>query len=95
MSAQTPTGPSFGNGMNGMSGSESGGGLSSSLPPALQPAYAQYTKLMRQYRQLLDRSAPHVLYRWLGTLGVVLVFFLRIVFAQGVRLSSFSLFPEN
>ncbi|EJD08044.1 retrieval of early ER protein Rer1 [Fomitiporia mediterranea MF3/22] len=49
----------------------------------LQPLKTHYTRLNRQYRSLLDRAAPHLAYRWLGTAGLVMVFMLRIVFAQG------------
>lgn len=50
----------------------------------LQPLKAHYTRLSRQYRQLLDRAAPHLLYRWLGTAGLLALFMLRILIAQGV-----------
>ncbi|KIJ51316.1 hypothetical protein M422DRAFT_26733 [Sphaerobolus stellatus SS14] len=52
-------------------------------PAFLQPAVQRYTKLTRQYQGLLDRTAPHVLQRWVGTAGVVVVFYLRILFSQG------------
>lgn len=61
----------------------------------LQPIIAQYTKLSRQYQQLLDRITPFVLYRWLGFAGMLSLFMLRILMAQGVsfffvsRLASF------
>lgn len=45
---------------------------------------AQYTKLQRQYQQVLDRWTPFVLYRWLSTSGLLAVFMLRIVLSQGV-----------
>jgi len=35
------------------------------------------------YQAYLDRSVPHVLHRWLGTAGLVVIFLLRIVIAQG------------
>lgn len=82
MSSPPPTTPSFSNtmNMNGMSMN----GPSSNVPPALQPVAAQYTKWMRQYRHLLDMSAPHVMHRWIGTSVVASLFMLRIVLAQGV-----------
>lgn len=49
-----------------------------------QPISAQYTKFQRQYQQILDKVTPFVFYRWLSTFGVLVVFLLRIVFAQGV-----------
>ena len=51
----------------------------------LKPVMDQYYKTMRQYQILLDRVTPFVLYRWLSTAGLVAVFLLRIVLAQGVR----------
>lgn len=45
---------------------------------------ATYTKIQRQYQQTLDRWTPHVLNRWLGTAGLLAVFMLRVVIAQGV-----------
>lgn len=38
---------------------------------------------MRQYQVLLDRVTPFVLYRWLGTAGLLGLFMLRIVLSQG------------
>jgi len=40
-------------------------------------------RLMRQYQAYLDKSTPYVSYRWIGTGAVLLLFFLRIVIAQG------------
>lgn len=42
---------------------------------------------MRQYQFYLDRSTPHVAYRWVATAGLFAVFSLRIVLAQGVSIS--------
>ncbi|KIK67498.1 hypothetical protein GYMLUDRAFT_37630 [Collybiopsis luxurians FD-317 M1] len=52
-------------------------------PSPVQNISAAYTRVSRQYQQILDRWTPFVLYRWLGTGGVLSVFFLRIVFSQG------------
>ncbi|KAL5512638.1 hypothetical protein ACEPAG_3291 [Sanghuangporus baumii] len=49
----------------------------------LQPLKTYYTRVTRQYRALLDRAAPHLMYRWFGTAGLVAVFMLRIIFSQG------------
>jgi hypothetical protein len=43
-----------------------------------------FKKFQRQYQQTLDRWTPHVIGRWLSTGGLLALFFLRIVFAQGV-----------
>lgn len=54
------------------------------------------TKYQRLYQQQLDRWTPHVLQRWLALAGLVAVFFLRIVFAQGVSAVSFAyISPES
>lgn len=53
--------------------------------PPLQAAQHQIAKLQRQYQQTLDKWTPHILQRWLGTLGLVALFMLRIVLSQGVR----------
>lgn len=45
----------------------------------------QFTRVQRQYQQLLDRWTPHTLNRWLATAGLLAVFLLRIVLSQGVR----------
>ncbi|KAI0079257.1 retrieval of early ER protein Rer1 [Panus rudis PR-1116 ss-1] len=49
----------------------------------LQPVMDQYYKYSRQYQALLDRITPFVLYRWLGFAGLLSLFMLRIVLAQG------------
>ncbi|KAF9047400.1 retrieval of early ER protein Rer1 [Panaeolus papilionaceus] len=59
---------------------DSGSGLESS---PVQNVSAQYYKIQRQYQQILDRWTPHMLQRWLATAGLLAVFFLRIVLAQG------------
>lgn len=50
----------------------------------LQNLTAQYTRFLRQYQQVLDRWTPYALYRWLGTSGLLMIFMLRILIAQGV-----------
>lgn len=35
------------------------------------------------YQTYLDKSIPYVTYRWISTVAVLILFFLRIVFAQG------------
>lgn len=61
--------------------SDTGSGVE---PSPVQNITAQYAKLQRQYQQILDRWTPHVLHRWLSTAGLLAVFMLRIVIAQGV-----------
>ncbi|KAI0062433.1 retrieval of early ER protein Rer1 [Artomyces pyxidatus] len=56
---------------------------SDDLSGPMQNIPATYAKAKRQYQQLLDRLTPHMLYRWLGTAGLVGVFELRILYSQG------------
>ena len=50
----------------------------------MEPLATHLAKARRQYQQWLDRVTPFVLYRWLGTAGLLALFMLRIIFAQGV-----------
>ncbi|SCW02600.1 LAFE_0F10154g1_1 [Lachancea fermentati] len=47
----------------------------------------EVTAFLSKYKQLyqlyLDRTTPHIKYRWICLAGLLAVFFLRIVFAQG------------
>ncbi|KAI0127786.1 retrieval of early ER protein Rer1 [Xylariales sp. AK1849] len=52
---------------------------------------AQTSKLQRQYQALLDKSTPFVMYRWIGTGALLLVFFLRIFVAQGWYIVAYAL----
>lgn len=67
--------------------SDSGSGLE---PSPVQNLQAQYAKIQRLYQQTLDRWTPHMLNRWLASAGLLALFLLRIVLAQGV---SFLIFP--
>lgn len=49
------------------------------------------SRLQRQYQALLDQSTPHVLYRWIGTGAFLVVFFLRILLAQGWYIVAYAL----
>jgi hypothetical protein len=51
---------------------------------------AQTSKLQRQYQALLDQSTPYVTYRWIGTAVLLLLFFARILYAQGWYIGMFS-----
>ncbi|KAG6837076.1 hypothetical protein H0H93_015344 [Arthromyces matolae] len=66
-----------------MSSSDAFSGAGAEPSPA-QNIFAHFSKLQRQYQKTLDRWTPHVLHRWLSTAGLLAIFFLRIVIAQGV-----------
>jgi hypothetical protein len=54
--------------------------------------------IQRKFQSLLDQSTPFVLYRWIGSITLLILFGLRIIFAQGwyigsLRLVSFHEIP--
>jgi len=52
---------------------------------------AHTSRIQRQYQAWLDQSTPFVLYRWLGTAGFLLIFFLRVLLAQGWYIVAYAL----
>ncbi|KAG9050040.1 hypothetical protein FS837_008020 [Tulasnella sp. UAMH 9824] len=59
------------------------GGEGPQVPEALKPLMAQYEKYTRMYQYQIDRTAPHVLNRWIATAGLNALFLLRVVMAEG------------
>lgn len=53
------------------------------LPSRLHFAELICANCGQQYQAILDQSTPYVTYRWIGTGVALLMFFLRIFFAQG------------
>ncbi|KAG6538421.1 hypothetical protein ZIOFF_003542 [Zingiber officinale] len=47
--------------------------------------------LSRAFQYYLDRSTPHTVGRWIGTLGLALVYSLRVYFLQGFYIVSYGL----
>ncbi|KAL6224859.1 hypothetical protein ACLB2K_003714 [Fragaria x ananassa] len=63
--------------------------LGSSTP--LDAVQAWTFGVSRRYQHLLDKSTPHVLHRWLGTLAVALVYVLRVYLVEGFYVVSYGL----
>ncbi|KAH9485523.1 Protein rer1 [Psilocybe cubensis] len=72
--------------------SDTGSGVE---PSPVQNISAQYAKIQRQYQQILDRWTPHVLQRWLSTAGLLVVFMLRIIIAQGYAVHAHAIYLLN
>ncbi|EEH04498.1 conserved hypothetical protein [Histoplasma capsulatum var. duboisii H88] len=51
----------------------------------------QTSKLTRKYQAYLDAATPYTTYRWIGTGLLLVVFFLRIVMAQGWYIVAYTL----
>ncbi|TVY82533.1 Protein RER1 [Lachnellula suecica] len=62
-----------------------------SAEPEQTPFAAVSAHTGRLSRAWLDKSTPYVPYRWLGTAGLLFVFFLRIFVAQGWYIVAYSL----
>jgi len=56
-----------------------------------QPLIQKFEIWMRQYRSLLDRTTPHTAYRWFTTLGLIVIFMLRILLAQAFYIVTYAL----
>ncbi|KAK9670195.1 hypothetical protein RND81_13G184700 [Saponaria officinalis] len=48
-------------------------------------------KLAREFQYHLDKSAPHLLRRWLVTLGLAMVYTLRVYYLRGFHVISYGL----
>lgn len=67
------------------------------LPPRIPeaPVSADETdlstnaRLLQHYQAYLDASTPYATYRWVGSAVLLLMFFLRIVLAQGWYIGTF------
>ena len=56
----------------------------------MEKVTTHYFKIQRQYQQALDRWTPHVTQRWVAMAAFLVLFFLRIVFLEGVSMVFFS-----
>ncbi|KAF8161276.1 retrieval of early ER protein Rer1 [Crassisporium funariophilum] len=72
--------------------SDSGSGVE---PSPVQNITAQYAKIQRQYQQILDRWTPYMLHRWLASAGLLSLFLLRIVLAQGWYIDAHAIYLLN
>lgn len=45
----------------------------------------------RAFQHYLDKSTPHMTGRWLGTVGVAAIYFLRVYFVQGFYIITYGL----
>ncbi|EIW54456.1 retrieval of early ER protein Rer1 [Trametes versicolor FP-101664 SS1] len=61
----------------------------------MEPLANYLAKGQRTYQQWLDRVTPFVLYRWLGTAGLLSLFMLRIVFAEGWYIDAQAIYLLN
>jgi len=52
-----------------------------------EPILSQF--VWRQYQYFLDKTTPHAVYRWIGSVVVVLIYVLRVYYRQGFYIVSY------
>ncbi|KAK3221757.1 hypothetical protein Dsin_008782 [Dipteronia sinensis] len=63
--------------------------LSSSSPEEIVNQWK--FNLSRRFQHLLDKLVPHILYRWLGCLGLLLIYALRVYLVEGFYIVTYGL----
>lgn len=67
---------------------EGTGGSSASAAAPVNQKWQEFAKLFQYY---LDKSTPHATYRWIGSLVIVSIFVLRVLYVQGFYIVSYGL----
>lgn len=58
---------------------------------ASTPVNIFWQDVWRRYQYFLDKTTPHAVYRWIGTLVVALIYILRVYYVQGFYIISYGL----
>ncbi|KAF8022804.1 hypothetical protein BT93_F0345 [Corymbia citriodora subsp. variegata] len=58
---------------------------------AVAPLAKLRSDFSREFQRFLDRSTPHVVQRWLGTVAAALIYVLRVYYVQGFYIVSYGL----
>lgn len=66
-------------------------GVGGDAASAVSPLAKWRNDFSRAFQHYLDRSTPHPVHRWLGTLAVALIYVLRVYFVQGFYIVSYGL----
>lgn len=66
-------------------------GLGSDGAAVASPLAQWRSDFARAFQYYLDRSTPHTLHRWLGTLVVAMIYILRVYYVQGFYVVSYGL----
>lgn len=64
-----------------------GGDTASAASPVSQWGHDAW----RLYQYYLDKTTPHAVYRWIGTLVIVAIYCLRVFYVQGFYIISYGL----
>ncbi|KAJ9704760.1 hypothetical protein PVL29_003013 [Vitis rotundifolia] len=60
-------------------------------PSAVSPVIQWKTDASRLFQYYLDKTTPHPVYRWVGTLVVAAIYVLRVFYVQGFYVVSYGL----
>lgn len=66
-------------------------GVGGDAASAVAPIAKWRNDFTRAFQYYLDRSTPHMVERWLGTLAVAVIYMLRVYFVQGFYIVSYGL----
>ncbi|WCJ31263.1 Rer1 family protein [Euphorbia peplus] len=70
----------------------SSGAAAADLSSSPASAVSRWTfNISRRYQHLLDKTVPHIYYRWMGCLGVALIYAIRVYFLQGFYIITYGL----
>ncbi|GAB2224864.1 hypothetical protein Droror1_Dr00005642 [Drosera rotundifolia] len=67
------------------------GGVGGDAASTMAPLAKWRNEFQRAFQYYLDKSTPLPLYRWLGTVGIALIYFLRVYYVQGFYIISYGL----
>lgn len=67
------------------------GGVGGDAASTMAPLAKWRHEFQRAFQYYLDKSTPLPLYRWLGTVGIALIYFLRVYYVQGFYIISYGL----
>lgn len=66
-------------------------GVGGDAASAVAPLARLRNDFTRTFQYYLDRSTPHMVQRWLGTLAVAAIYMLRVYYVQGFYIVSYGL----
>ncbi|GAB4839408.1 Protein rer1b, variant 2 [Ancistrocladus abbreviatus] len=66
-------------------------GVGGNAASAVAPLAKWRNDFARIFQYYLDRSTPHTVHRWLGTLVIALIYILRVYYVQGFYIVSYGL----
>jgi len=66
-------------------------GVGGDAASAVAPLAKLRNDFTRMFQYYLDRSTPHMVQRWLGTLAVAAIYMLRVYYVQGFYIVSYGL----